>query len=801
MVRRTVCVCHAWRFVILMVLTVFPQEKEKVMKRLMLALFLMATLTLQVRAEVPEPKGLWQFDEPDTSAATIGAPLELAGSIEQITGLDGRDGAIRIGEGSYYICTHGIAPNGDGAKVNEWTLLIDFSYPASSRSDPPNGYNDLFQTDPTNVDDADWTINSSGAIGIGAVGYSSAYGYTTEANIWYRLVVVVDNGVRHDVWVDGVEIFQGNEQGIDGRFSLAETILLFCAGNSQDRDDAPIDVSTVAIWDTPLSATDVQALGLVGDKVARQKVASNPTPANGSDDVLKTADLSWTPGDYAAAHNVYFSASADDVASAAPTALVGDALARDANSLDVGRLDYGQTYYWRVDEVNAAPDATVFEGKLWSFTVEPFAYAVDNVTATSNGNPSMGTGPENAVNGSGLNDADEHSTATADMWLATPGADPLWIEFAFDRPYKLHEMWVWNCNSEFELVLGFGLKDVTVEYSEDGQSWTSFGAVELAQGVARGDYTHNTTVSLDGVIAQYVRLNVDSGWGIGGQFGLSEVRFLHVPVRARYPEPADGAVGVDRETVLNWRAGREAASHEIYLGTDAAALDLAGTGAGPTFMPDDLLFGATYHWRVDEVNDAQAPALWQGVVWSFATQEFATIDDFEGYNDDDYVIYESWIDGWTNGTGSTVGHIEAPFAETSIVRSGRQSMPLEYANAAGPYYSEAQRDLNGADWTAGGADALRLYVQGSAGNDAGTLYVAVEDTSGNVAAASNPDDGVVATEAWQEWVVAFDDLSGVDLAAVQTLYIGVGDRDNPTAGGSGLIFIDDIAYGRAAAGN
>lgn len=32
-------------------------------------------------------------------------------------------------------------------------------------------FNDLFQTDPTNADDADWTINSSGAIGIGAVGY------------------------------------------------------------------------------------------------------------------------------------------------------------------------------------------------------------------------------------------------------------------------------------------------------------------------------------------------------------------------------------------------------------------------------------------------------------------------------------------------------------------------------------------------------------------------------------------------------------------------------------------------------
>ncbi|GEM_PF-5201177 len=181
------------------------------MKRLTLV-FLIATLTLQAQAGVPAPKGVWEFDTPGPSAATIGAPLELVGSDEAITGLNAADGAVRIGQGSYYICTHGIAPNGDGAKVNEWTLLIDFSYPASSLSDPPNGYSDLFQTDPTNASDSDWTINSGGAIGIGAVGYTNAHGYTTEANTWYRLVVVVDNGVRHDIFVDGVEIFKGTNR-------------------------------------------------------------------------------------------------------------------------------------------------------------------------------------------------------------------------------------------------------------------------------------------------------------------------------------------------------------------------------------------------------------------------------------------------------------------------------------------------------------------------------------------------------------------------------------------------------------
>ena len=242
------------------------------MKRLS-SWFLIVMLTSQVQAGVPAPKGAWEFNAPDPTSATVGAPLEIFGSTQSIAGVSAQDGAMTIGQGSYYICRHGIAPNGDGAKVNEWTLLIDFSYPLSSLSDPPNGYNDLFQTDPTNADDSDWTISSSGAIGIGAVGYSDASGYTTQANTWYRMVVVVDNGVRHDLYVDGVEIFKGNQQEIDGRFSLVDALLLFAAGNNQDGDDAPINVSTVAIWDIPLNANEILTLGSAGESVFKESLA------------------------------------------------------------------------------------------------------------------------------------------------------------------------------------------------------------------------------------------------------------------------------------------------------------------------------------------------------------------------------------------------------------------------------------------------------------------------------------------------------------------------------------------------
>ncbi len=230
------------------------------------------------------------------------------------------------------------------------------------------------------------------------------------------------------------------------------------------------------------------------------------------------------------------------------------------------------------------------------------------------------------VNGSGLNENDEHSTESADMWQVSPAAgDPLYIEYEFDTVYKLHEMWVWNCNVQFELMLGFGVKDVTVEYSENGTDWTVLGDVEFAQATATSTYTANTAVDFAGVAAKYVRLTVNSGWGMMGQFGLSEVRFFHVPTRAWKPEPANGETGVRVDATLNWHTGREAASHEVYFSTDRQAVvdgtALVDTATESSYQPSALDPGQTYYWKINEVNEAEAITSWEGDVWEFSTVE------------------------------------------------------------------------------------------------------------------------------------------------------------------------------------
>ena len=139
------------------------------------------------------------------------------------------------------------------------------------------------------------------------------------------------------------------------------------------------------------------------------------------------------------------------------------------------------------------------------------------------------------------------------------------------------------------------------------------------------------------------------------------------------------------------------------------------TVAGPSYQPASLQFGTTYYWKVNEVNAAATPSTWESDVWSFTTREYAVVDDFESYNDDDNRIYDTWIDGLSNNNGSLVGYMAAPFAEQTIRHGGKQSMPLEYNNVKTPYYSEAERTWDtGQNWTGNGADTLVLYFQGRA---------------------------------------------------------------------------------------
>ena len=80
------------------------------------------------------------------------------------------------------------------------------------------------------------------------------------------------------------------------------------------------------------------------------------------------------------------------------------------------------------------------------------------------------------------------------------------------------------------------------------------------------------------------------------------------------------------------------------------------------------------------------------------------------------------------------------------------------------------------------------------GNDPEPLYVAIEDNVGQIGVVTHPDAHAVLATEWQKWHIPLADLQadGVDVAAVEKMIIGIGDRDDPQPGGTGRIYIDDI---------
>ena len=200
--------------------------------------------------------------------------------------------------------------------------------------------------------------------------------------------------------------------------------------------------------------------------------ARSPSPGSNSGDVpWFTDELSWSAGESAVTHNVYFSTNLDEVNDRAAAALVGEGLTVTSQAIGI---ELETTYYWAVDEVGGEQNFPLEAGATWNFTIENVANPIRNVTATSDNQFGDSNGAEKTVDGSGLADG-LHGTSESDMWLSA--SLPATIQFDFDQSYSLHEMHIWNQNQSIEGLLGFGAKDVTLEVSTNGTDFTAVDGV------------------------------------------------------------------------------------------------------------------------------------------------------------------------------------------------------------------------------------------------------------------------------------------------------------------------------------
>ncbi len=622
--------------------------------------------------------------------------------------------------------------------------------------------------------------------------YAVDGGTSVNFNEWHHIAGTFD-GANINIYLDGV---------VDASATTPEPIgtnnLNVFIGDNPEATGRYWDglIDDVRLYNRALTTEEI-LVAMQGESF----ISYNPSPANGATDVPRNVVLAWDPGTSAQTHNVYFGTVFDDVNDASPGDPRGVLVSQNQSGLTYnpeGLLEFSQTYYWRTDGIN---ESEVLKGDVWSFTVEPFAYPIENIVATASSS-AAGKGPENTVNGSGL-EGDLHSISTDAMWLSEasePGQ--VWIKFEFDRIYKLHEMLVWNYNAESILSL-YGLKEVTVEYSVDGSEWTQLDSVtEFAGAPGENDYAPNNIVPFNGILAKYVMITANGNQGGGGgffnQYGLSEVRFLSLPVFAREPSPASGAINIPLEVTLSWRAGREAVQHNVHFSDNAQAIvegtSLIDSVTETSYDPLSLDLGEDYYWRVDEVNGLE---IWESGIWNFKTLEYLVVDDIEDYNDfppDE--IWNTWIDGYNNASnGSTAGYPDPDFTfdehyvETNYTHGGSQSMPLFYDNTIAAY-SEVTASTEtleiGRDWSRGSAANLVLWFAGDPANATTEhMYVKIN----NVKVLYDGDPGNIAIRRWNLWIVDLLSL-GINLNNVTTL--GIGFERTGAAGGTGAVFIDDI---------
>ncbi len=621
---------------------------------------------------------------------------------------------------------------------------------------------------------------------LGTTGGPSIYSPTAPTAAAWHHMAAVKSATEMLIYVDGQMVAS---QADATTFDAAPTFVYIGVLDTRMMRMWPGLLDDVKIFDTALSAAEVavaMALPVTG-------LATNPVPANKATDVQRDVILSWSPGETATAHDVYFGTVSEDVNNASRTApgVVLVSQNQDANAYDpVGVLQYGQTYYWRIDEANAS--STIVKGPVWSFTVEPVLSTVTGITVTAS-SFTAGSGPETTIDESGLNDLDQHGTERATMWLTAKGtALPAWIQYDLGRVRKLESMTVWNYNGAFEDLIGLSAKGVIVEHSTDGTNWTQMSTVsEFAQGTGLEDYTANTTVDFGGLAVRYVKITITSTWS-AAQAGLSEVRFLQTITYAREPQPASGATGIVPGTLLGWRSGRQAASHSVFMGSDPNVLTPAGSTATNSFTPS-LDLGTAYYWRVDEVNAAEAISTWTGDVWNFTTASAIAVDDMESYNDSTYSMFDVWIDGYSTPTtnGGVVGLETAAngtFGSTTILHGGKQSMPFSYNNTTAPN-SEATRTFEPAqDWTVGGAKTLVIYFRGDPANTTGQLFAKVNGVKVNYSGSAAIQTSII----WKQWNIDLASVAGLNPKAVKSLTIGV------SGSGKGILYFDDVSLYKSA---
>jgi hypothetical protein len=486
-------------------------------------------------------------------------------------------------------------------------------------------------------------------------------------------------------------------------------------------------------------------------------LAWNANPANGSTPYIRDATpLSWSPGDKASQHDVYFGTGADGVKNAAASDATGIYRGRQAATTYTppeGVQWGGGPYYWRIDEVNT--DATISKGRIWTFTVADHIPVDDFESYDAGANQiwyswhdglgygAPGTPDYFAGNGTGSAVGDENTPSFTEETIVHGGRQSMPVAYDNNKQgmakyseveLKLTAPRDWTEESVGELSIWFrglpGSVGSFVEAPAGTYTMTASGTDIWDVGTA-GNYhdefhfAYKTLTGAGSIIARVQSVQNTNGWAKAGVM-IRQTLDGGSPHMFACVTPSNGVAQQGRPTpgAASFNANQAGITAPRWLKLER---DLAGN------------FTVTHSAN--------------GTTWQPVTD--ATPQNIQmGSN-----VYIGLALTSHNATATC----QAVF--TNVTTTGTVS----------PQW--AHQDI------------------GIASNAPEPLYVAVSNAAGQPAVVVHPNPSAATVTTWTEWVVPLSALAnqGITLTNVDRIALGLGTRGNMTTpGGSGKMYFDDI---------
>ena len=554
-----------------------------------------------------------------------------------------------------------------------------------------------------------------------------------EANSTYNS----DTGVNF--YFDGVLVNRPNSDN-DPIHPIASFDVIFGQRYNQSNDRWFIGaLDDVRIYDKVITAEEA-GRAMLGDP----RLAWALSPADQSEPFIEEAILSWTPGDTAAQHDVYLGVSEMAVLDAEASDTTGIYRGRqDANSYTPPEtLEFGETYYWRVDEIEA-DGTTIYTGRVQSFTIADFI-VVDDFES--------------------YNDLDPANPESKRIFLT-------WVD-GFENPLNGATVGYFEPPFAETDTVNSGVQ--AMPYFYDNSAGNSEATMTLT---SVRDWTKH------GVKAM-------SLWFQG--YPVSVGSFIEEPAGV-YTMAARSADNISGESDEFHFAYQELTGAGSIIAKVEWVNDADDNAQAGVMIRDTLDPNSAHASVLLETNDiaADADLLFRRRPTSVEGSTTTTVD---GPMAPQWLKIERDMAGMVTGSYSADGVTWTDLGGEVINMGTPMYIGLVVASEAAGVTCEAQFSnvqITGATGQWANRDI------GILSNDPAQMYVALANSGGTPAVVyyDDPDDPTpTQTGAWTQWNIDLKQFAdqGLSLTNVDSISIGFGDKANPQPGGSGKMYFDDM---------